>query len=399
MLRHTQFKIKTHHREPDGRIFSWLSMITAVGNSIVFTILPLILFEKLQNESLVGYYYSIIAVVVLGASIYSTLLFQKFSKVRIAKAALTIAILALFGLTFADTIWHIGGLDIPRVICLITFAVALSIFIDDYTDRKNLAKAEGKFYMFYNIGLLIGPVIAGYTAKYLGTQYVFIFAGLFYLLALLVFVYQHIYQKNPHIVHSTHEEGISELFLNIKEFFKNREFRKVFLVALGINYWWCVSIVYIPLEVKNLGFGENVVGWIVAASAIPLILLEKITGKFGDKHGVRRPVILGYSLLVLFILSFPFFYSLPIVTLIAFCLVNIGASFIEPLQETYFFKVAKNNEREKFFGIYNSAQPLASILSPLIGGLLYAAGGSVGLWIGTGLFLSLFIVNGLTIRR
>ena len=399
MLRHPQYKVATHHQHPDGRIFSWLSFIAAIGNSIVFTILPLILFEKLQNESLVGYYYSIIAVVVLGASIYSTLIFQKFSKVLIAKVALVITIACLFALSFAQTLWQIGGLDIPRIICIITFGVALSIFIDDFTERKNLAKAEGRYYMFYNMGLVIGPIIGGYSAKYFGNQSVFLFAGFFYILVLAVFLYQHIYQKNPHIVHGKHKEGIPELFTNIKQFFVNKEFRKVFLVALGLNYWWCVSVVYIPLEIKNLGYGENIVGWIVAASALPLVLMERFTGKFGDKRGVRTPVILGFSILVLFLLGFPFLYSIPVVALLAFCLVNIGPSFIEPLQETYFFKVAKNNEREKFFGIYNSAQPLSSILSPLIGGLLYAAAGSTGLWIGTGLFLSMFILNGLRIKK
>jgi len=399
MLRHTQYKVATHHTHPEGRIFSWLTLLTAIGNGIVFTILPLILFEKLQNESYVGYYYSSVAVIILFASIYSTLIFQKFSKVLIAKTALLVAIFALIGMTFAEAIWHIAGFDIPRIICVISFSVALSIFISEFTAKKNLGQEEGRYYTFMNIGLLIGPLLGGYASRYFGNRSVFILAAIFYTLALLILLYQHLYQKNPHITHGKHEEGIKELLGNVKQYFHNKEFRKVFLVALGLNYWWCVSLVYIPLEISNLGYPDNVVGWIIALMALPLIFLEKFVGRFADRRGVRVSVLIGFSLLVFFILTFPLFYATPIILLIAFCLVNIGAAWIEPLQETYFFKVAKPEEREKFYGIYNSAQPLSSILSPAIGGFLYAIGGSTGLWIGTAAFLGLFIFNGLRIKK
>lgn len=399
MLRHTQYKIKTQHQNPDGRIFSWLSLITAIGNGIFFTIFPIILFGKLQNESLVGYYYSAIAVIILFACVYSTVLFQKYSRVLIAKVALIGTATVLFGMTLLEQVWSLGGLDIIRNISIITLGVALSIFVDDFTERKNLAKAEGKFYMFNNIGLLIGPIIGGYSAKYFGDSSIFILAGIFYVLAFFIFLYQHLYQKNPQITHGKHEEGIQELFSNIKKFFRNKEFRKVFILAFGLNYWWAVSLIYIPLEIKNLGFDDNIVGWVVAATAIPLILFERNTGRVADKRGIRFPATLGFSLLVLFVLSFPLLYFKPILALIAFAVVNFGAAWIEPLQETYFFKVAKKEEREKLFGIYNAAQPFSSIVSPFIGGFLYFLGGSKGLWFGTAGFLLLFVFNALRIKK
>ncbi len=399
MLRHTPYKIATHHTHEQGRIFSWLSLITGIGNGIVFTIFPLILLEKLQSESSVGYYYSIIAVIILVASIYSTVVFQKFSKVTIAKATLFLTILALLSMTFAEQIWHIAGLDIPRIICIITFGVALNIFISDFTKKKDLGKAEGKFYMFSNIGLLIGPLIGGYASKYFGHSSIFVFAAIFYIIALVLFQYQHIYQKHPHIEHGTHKEGIGELFSNIKSYFKNKEFRKVFLVSLGLNFWWKVSIIYIPLEISNLGFSDNIVGWVIALSAVPLILLERFAGKFADNRSIRLSITLGFSILAFFAFFFPLLYSKPYLLLLAFCAVNIGAAWIEPIKETYFFKIAKKSEREKFFGIYNASQPISSILSPLLCGFLYSLGGSNGLWIGTGAFLGLFILNGLWIKK
>ncbi len=399
MLRHTKHKIATQHQSPDGRVFSWLSLITAIGNGIFFTIFPIILLDKLKNESLVGYYYSAIAVVILFACVYSTVLFQKYSRVLIAKTALIGTASVLFLMTLLEQVWSLAGFDIIRNISIITLGVALSIFIDDFTERKNLAKAEGKFYMFNNIGLLIGPVIGGYSAKYFGDSSIFILAGFFYLIALFVFLYQHLYQKNPRITHGKHEEDIHELFQNIKTFFQNKEFRKVFILAFGLNYWWAVSLIYIPLEIKNLGFGDNIVGWIVAAMAIPLILFERNTGRVADKRGIRFPATLGFSLLVLFVLSFPLLYFKPILALIAFAIVNFGAAWVEPLQETYFFKVAKKEEREKLYGIYNAAQPFSSIVSPFIGGFLYFLGGSKGLWLGTAGFLLLFVYNALRIKK
>ena len=207
MLRHTQHKIATHHQNPDGRVFSWLSLITAIGNGIFFTIFPIILLDKLKDESVVGYYYSAIAIIILFACIYSTVLFQRYSRVLIAKVALIGTASVLFLMTLLEQVWSLASFDIIRNISIITLGVALSIFIDDFTERKNLAKAEGKFYMFNNIGLFIGPVIGGYSAKYFGDSSIFVLAGFFYMIAFFVFWYQHIFQKNPHIAHGKHEEG------------------------------------------------------------------------------------------------------------------------------------------------------------------------------------------------
>ncbi|HEY5713846.1 MAG TPA: MFS transporter, partial [Candidatus Gracilibacteria bacterium] len=87
-----------------------------------------------------------------------------------------------------------------------------------------------------------------------------------------------------------------------------------------------------------------------------------------------------------------------VILLFAFALSNIGAALIEPLQEVYFFKEASKHHKEKLFGIYNSADPVANIIGPCIAGYLIIYGGLDWLWIGTAVILFLFFLLSFRIK-
>ncbi|OGJ51968.1 hypothetical protein A2335_01705 [Candidatus Peregrinibacteria bacterium RIFOXYB2_FULL_32_7] len=400
MLRFFSHKLSTHHTHPSGKIFAWMALFFSIGTGAFWTIFPLILTSKLPNESFVGYYYSFLSVIGILISVLSTSIFCKISKVLIIKIVLTSSIILLILMTLAENFWMLGFLDIPRAMCVLMTTMTLAIFVSDFSKKQELAATEGKFYYFANIGWLVGPFIGGFSAKYFGNESVFILVSFFYLIAFLYFLHQHLRIKNPYLHNEVHKEGIKELFSNIKDYFKNIELIKVFFVAFGLNFWWGVKSIYMPLAVQDLGYTQEIVGIIMTLSILPLVLLENIVGKKAGKNGVRKYLIIGFLLLFIIITSFKFLEFLPIVLLLAFILANFGAAFIEPLKETYFFEVVKKSQSGKFFGIYNIAEPAAFFIAPLFASIILSLGFGISeVWMATAIVMLIFVAVMCFVKR
>jgi len=400
MLRYYTKKFKTPSKHVNAKIFSTLALLLGIANSSFITFFPIILYSKLSNASLTGIYYSLIAIIALLASILSTYIFRKFSKNLIIKISLLTAYIIILLMTFAENIFLLSSLDIIRTTCIIFIAISISLFLRDFSTQNNIAENEGSLYFHINIGWLIGPIIGGFAAKNFGNESIYLVSGFFYFLTFLVFLYQDNIIKNKNLAQkNNHIEGNKELIQVIKSYFKNKEFIKIFLISSGLNFWWAVSLVYIPINIIKMNYSQEIVGLIISGSIIPLILLEPFVGKHANKNGVKKYIFTGFFILSIITASYIFFKSIPIIVLILFMLSNIGAAFIEPLKETYFFKVAKKYEIEEYFGIYNTANPLANIFGPLLAALFFYIGGIDLLWIGTSIILFTYLILSTTIKN
>lgn len=388
---------KTQHKHDLGKLFAWLALTTGLGSAAFWTIFPLIVNSFLHSEALVGVFFSTIAVITFCGSLASTVILRKFSRIKITKTAFLTASIAIIGFTLVASTVHLYAIEFFRALAVLLIGIVISLYVRDTAKRTKLGLAEGRYYLFANIGWLIGPVIGGIIAQYVSRDAVFYWSAALYLVSLLLF---HINHKKDHplLTHNTEEKTLRELWPNIKSFFAVKELRKVYLMAFGMNYWWAVSSIYIPLYIVQQGFGDRVVGWVIAGGILPLVLLEKWVGSRADKKGVRRYLAFGFFFLAIMTALFT---SLPWVTiiLILMAVANVGAAFVEPLQETYLFTVIKKKDEERFYGVYNTADPLANILGPLCAAGLVVLGGFSGVWIGSALILLILALFALSVKK
>lgn len=384
-------KVTTHHEHNDGRIFAWMAMLSSIGYSSFLTMLPIVLAEKLGNDTYVGYYYSGIAIVSLTVSLLSILLLKRFSKVLLTKIILGALSLIFVALTLASNIWNFAIFDIMRVTCMTLFFIILAIFVRDFATEKEVALAEGRFYLFTNIGWVIGPITGGLLAKTYGTEAAFIFASFCYLILVALFFQQHLVVKNPLIHHRKEMPTIAGSFQkNIRDFFREPKLRQAFLVSFGMYFWWSISAIYMPLALTNLGYSQDIVGLVFSLSVVPLILLEFHATDGARRFGVRRYILMGFAILSVMLVMFT--KASPSLLIKLMIIINVGAAFIEPNKEVFFFKVVKQEDEERFYGIYNAAYPVAYIIAPTFGSLLLASFGINGIWIGSAF---VFILIGL----
>jgi len=394
-LRHCTTRIATPHTHPDGKIFAWFTFIASIGEGAFWTVFPLILLRQLQSEQMTSYYQSGIALVLFFASLGSVFFFTRYSRVFITKIILIGSILALAGMTFASNIWHIASLDIPRAIFILLFNIALSLFLSSFYKRAQLGEAEGRYFLFYSMGWLIGPALGGLSSKYLGEQSVFIIAMVCYMVILALFLHQHFIAKHPDLQHA--RGGHDALpWKHVVEFFRQPRLRLVFAASLGLSFWLAMAFLYRAMQLKSLGFGDEVVGFAASAAGIPFILLDPRVGRWGDKYGVKRFLLLGFMWLGLSGVMLALMSHIPIFFFIFIILASAGAACIEPLRDTFFYKSVKPADKEKFYGIYNLANPTANICGPIIAAALFTWHGYVSFWFGLGILM--FIFAGIMLR-
>jgi MFS family permease len=190
--------------------------------------------------------------------------------------------------------------------------------------------------------------------------------------------------------HSGSVEPTHHILSGLREFLTRPRLRSVFVLALGLELWWIVSSIYIPLAVVDMGFGPDIVGWVVTGGILPLVLLEPWVGRQARRLGTRAYLTAGFIILALGSLSFVPLKVYPLVLLVMFAAVNVGAALIEPLTDSYFFEVASDNEADRLFGLHNASARLANLFGPLLGAVVFLVGfGFNGIWVLTAVLLAL----------
>lgn len=399
MLRTKLHKIPARYH-PDAKIFAWMALFIGLGNATFWTLFPLIISEKIGSEDLVGYYYAIIAGVGFLIALGSYKLFTRYSKVWITKITLAGSFGALVLMSFADLFINFVILDLIRAISVVIITISISLLVRDFSKKTELSMVEGRFYAFANIGWLAGPLIAGIVATKLNNESVFFAAGLSFLVALILFLREHLIIKNPHLHHRKHEESRREFLKNLYEYFKNPELRKVALTVTGLNLWWVIFGIYAPLQLDDLGKSEFVISLVMTLSALPYLIFDPWAGKWAKKNGVKKYIILGYLIMALGTLSFvP--TSLKVLTLmILFGAVHIGGALVEPLKDVYFFEVVPKKDDERFFGIYNSGEWAAQIIGPFLSSVVLIFSPKINVvWIVTAIIMGLIGTSLLSIKK
>lgn len=359
-------KLRTHHKHPDGRLFAWMALIMGFGLGLILPIFPNFVKSIVGTESTVSIFFAIMALLMLTAAVLSTVIFEKVQKTTIVKLAFFSLGSVFFLLIFVTRLFELAILDAVRAWFEMFLLIALALFVRDFA--KKLGREEGRYYKFQNIGFLTGPLIGGFLATKFDYEFVFILAACVIFLGLAHFYHKHIIQNHSAIINDK-KATTQKLLHNFKDFFSNSPRRKDYLITLAFMSWISFKRLYIPLYVVLAGYLESMSGMILALALLPSILLEVKVGEYGEKHNVRKPLMLGFFILGL-CLTLIFISPYPLLNFFILILASIGAAFIEPLQEDLLFRHLPKEREDELYGIYMTSDPLAFFITPAIGALI-----------------------------
>jgi len=242
---------------------------------------------------------------------------------------------------------------------------SFGIIVRDNSDDREVSNNEGIVYTFRNLAWVIGPLIAGFVASEFGISFVFLLSALFLFFGLIIFIVSEIKDLKG----KSKGKVDGNLLRNFADFFKDKERVLAYILGGGVNLWWGLIYLFIPLMIIRSHLGELWVGYFLFGIAVPLILFEYVFAKWAGKHGFKNMFKIGY-LFVSIIAFVCFFVSNIYVILSLLILASVGMAMLESTTEAYFFDILKGKEKYRFYGPYNTAIDIGSFTGKISGSLL-----------------------------
>lgn len=280
---------------------------------------------------------------------------HKFLLLTIFLDTLTFGILAI-----AKTQWIVITVFILGL-CLNTLVIfALDELLKIFSHDKSTGSIRGAYLSIINTAWILAQLASGNILRIFDFQTIYLLNFFIMILLLAVSIYD--LRKIPDPKYNK----INNLNY-IREFFKNKKLARSYIINCLLQFFFCWMIIYTPIYLsKHLNFSWVEISEMFAVMLIPFLILPFPLGKYSDKIGERKMLMMGFSITALASASLFFIkiHSVWIWALILF-ITRIGAATIEVMSDAYFFKHIKPEE-EQFVGVFRSSPSVSYIFGPVI---------------------------------
>lgn len=338
-------------------IFSFNLALTAYINSSFIS--------NYIDESRIGLIFSIAAFATFIGLQYLPHILEVIGNRDLALSLLFLAVFSLFMLIVAKNPMVVIGFFILYIASNNLMVYSLDIFVEHFSKNSSTGRARGLYLMITNLAWMLSPFVAGmivskhgFSALYSLVICIILFVFLFIRFALKKF-------KDSVYLKMSLWSGFS--------FIKNRpNIVRIIILNFFLQFFFSWMIVFTPIYLREVvGFGYETIGVIFMVMLSPFVLLQLPLGILADrKWGEKEMLTIGFIVMGLSTILFGIYSGVnPIIFAVILFFTRVGASTIEVMCETYFFKQINDNEPE-IISLYRTTTPIAFIVAPLIGSFL-----------------------------
>jgi MFS family permease len=342
---------------------SIVGMLVAFSAAFLNTIWAVYIDSFLNSEVYVGLFSAFLTIIAFVSYFVFIPIVERSDKAKIYAYSLLsfIIFFAVFALTKNLVLLLITAIVMTIILSL--RVTSYGLLVKDISEKKNLSTNEGLVYTFLNIAFVIGPLVAGFIAAKFGNPWVFGVSALFILIAFFFF-------KSTGIKDDEGKKRIDKKMIkNFLDYFRKSDRTIAYLIRGGVNMWWILIYLFVPLWMTRQGMSMSSVGIFLFAVNIPLILLEFFFSRKAAKVGFRKIFQIGYLLAAVMSLLC-FIFSGVYVVLALLVLASIGLAMLEPTTEAYFFDILSGKERYHFYGPFNTSIDFGNFVAKVAGSLL-----------------------------
>ena len=318
--------------------------------------------EKYVNLKTVGILFSLGSMAAIAYLAYLPKILGKLGTTRTFHLTSIIYLLSVLGMLYTGTPIIFKALFIVYLASGIGIYFVIDVLIEHFSRTGATGNVRGVSLVIYNIAYLIGPLLAGMILKNNSFELVYLLAGIFIIIMILVYA-----RDLEKVRFHSHHNGKS-LWRNFLRLSKNKDLFHGYLVSLALAFFFSWMAIYTPIYLREfMGFGWDKIGAIFAIMHIPYIILDLPIGRFLDRCSCEREfitlgfVVIGISTMALALIGSASF----IFWAIGLALTRVGASFVQVGSESYFFKRVTDEDSDMIAGFRN-ATPVAYIIGPLV---------------------------------
>src|SRR3989344_3274784 len=230
------------------------------------------------DERTVGFIYMLGAAVSILGFLLAPPLIRRFGNYGTTIGLVCIQIVLFYTLVFAHSPYIIASMFILQAGIVSLIGLSLDIFLEGYTEGKQVGSVRGLYTTVLNSSWLIGPLIGSMlingTDNYRNT-YV---AALAMLFPLLYLIYRNFPKfKDPNYTH------LSPHHL-IKHILTNRNWTRLFFANIILQTFYSWMVVYSSIYLhETIGFGWEEIAIILTIMLIPFVLFTYPLGRLADR--------------------------------------------------------------------------------------------------------------------
>lgn len=339
-------------------LFAWNVALTAYINSTFL--------GNVLSAELIGFVFALGAILTLIGLEWIPNLLKKEGNVRTTSLLILLSVASLLGLHMSETL-PVGMIVFLFVIYNSTnslVAYCFDLFFEHFSHKETVGRERGLYLTVTNFAWLLAPLLSGFLISNAGFTFLYGIVGIIVSITGIIVVtgFKNFVDPNYDNV---------PVFKLLFSFDRERNILHIITINFLLQFFYAWMVVYTPLYLsQELGLSFGAIGIIFTIMLLPFVLIQFPVGWFADKlWGEKELLAIGFLIIVGSTLAIPYVPNKLVLLGGILFLTRVGASMIEVMSETYFFK--KVNEKEpKVLSLYRLMTPVAFILGPISGGLI-----------------------------
>ncbi|MDO8581882.1 MAG: MFS transporter [bacterium] len=305
----------------------------------------------------------------------------RLGKQHTTLALMFLSLVALFILAYTKNPFVLIPTFVVYIATLVAAWVSLDILIETFSSDVLTGRIRGTQLTIMNAGWVVTPVVAGFILETYGFPRVFTIAfGVTLLVFAIVFFgfrkieHEHI---RPHGFFST-----------LRAIARHRSLSHIFIIAFLLQFFYAWMVIYTPLYLLSIGIEWSDIGKIFSFMLLPFVLFQYPAGWLADKWGSERGILITGLTIIALATSTLFFVHTSTLWIWALLLftTRIGASLIEIMRDTYFFKQVDKRDVH-LIDFFRNMGPLGYMTAPLVATAILSVTGIQSLFLVLGVLM------------
>lgn len=341
-------------------------------------------------EKFLGLIYTLSSLIIICLFFIIPYILKKFGNYKTIFFLILLEIASLGFLAFSQNTFLLISFFVLSLIAISFIYFSLDIFIEGMSADADTGKIRGIYLTLMNLVWVFAPLINGVILKNGDYWKIYLLAMILLLPTLFIL--------NFNLKNFKDTEYRAVPFLDtLAEVWQNKNIIKIFGATFLLNFFYSWMTIYTPIYLhKYMNFSWSEIGLIFGIMLLPFVFFQFLFGHLADERwGEKEILSFGFVIMALATILLFFIPANSSLWLWAGLLFStrIGASAVEVMVDTYFFKKV-DTRNANIIGFFRIARPLAYMLGSLSLSLFFClvnpASGLLYIILGVIMFFGLF---------
>lgn len=317
--------------------------------------------EKIFGGEVIGYIYPVAGIISVVFFAIINRFLRRFGNYRTTIVLSLIELVALVGLAKVGSPLWLGFFFITSFIAVALTNCTIDIFLESFSTDGSTGAIRGTFLTVANIAWVIAPSIVSFILT--DGDYWIVYAASAAILVPVIFLLHHNLSayKDP----TYHITSVWDTIIEVRA---NHDLRNVMGANFLLQIFYTWMAIYMPIHLhEHIGFGWDKIGLIFSIMLIPFVVTELPLGRLADSRwGEKEFMAIGFIIMAIStgIITYVTTAHFWLWAAILF-ITRIGASIVEVMTETYFFKKVRDDS-VSVIESFRTMRPWSNVLAPLV---------------------------------